>query len=76
MDIIYPLSPSIEGQSSFPIRLLLPSARSNHGRHVEVRERRDQIRHPRYAAPKLLATRPNQLWSWDIERHEALSTGW
>ncbi len=34
----------------------------------EVRERRDQLRHPRYAAPQLLATRPNQLWSWDITK--------
>ena len=39
----------------------------------EVRERRNQLRHPSYAAPELLATRPNELWSWDIERHEALS---
>ena len=37
----------------------------------EVRERRDQLAHPPYAAPELLAERPNQLWSWDIERHEA-----
>jgi putative transposase len=36
--------------------------------HTEVRERRDQLRHPHYAAPQLLATRPNQLWSWDITR--------
>jgi putative transposase len=34
----------------------------------EVRERRDQLRHPRYAAPELLATAPNQLWSWDITK--------
>jgi len=34
----------------------------------EVRERRDQRRHPRYAAPELLATRPNELWSWDITK--------
>jgi len=34
----------------------------------EVRERRDQLRHPRYAAPELLATGPNQLWSWDITK--------
>jgi putative transposase len=34
----------------------------------EVRERRDQLRHPRYAAPQLLATAPNQLWSWDITK--------
>ena len=34
----------------------------------EVRERRDQIRHPAYAAPQLLATKPNELWSWDITK--------
>lgn len=34
----------------------------------EVRERRDQLRHPIYAKPELLATRPNQVWSWDITR--------
>jgi putative transposase len=36
--------------------------------HAEVRERRDQLRHPHYAAPELLATRPNELWSWDITK--------
>ena len=39
----------------------------------EVRERRAQRRHPVYARPELLATGPNELWSWDIERHEALT---
>jgi putative transposase len=34
----------------------------------EVRERRDQLRHPKYAAPELLATKPNELWSWDITK--------
>lgn len=34
----------------------------------EVRERRAQLRHPHYAAPELLATAPNQLWSWDITK--------
>jgi len=34
----------------------------------EVRERRDLLRHPHYAAPELLATRPNALWSWDITK--------
>ena len=34
----------------------------------EVRERRDQLRHPRYAAPELLAEAPNQVWSWDITK--------
>jgi len=38
------------------------------GEHQEVRERRDQCRHPHYPAPELLATRPNQLWSWDITK--------
>lgn len=34
----------------------------------EVRERRDQLRHPSYAKPELLATAPNQVWSWDITK--------
>jgi putative transposase len=34
----------------------------------EVRERRDQARHPRYKAPELLATAPRQVWSWDITK--------
>ena len=34
----------------------------------EVRERRNQLRHPHYTAPELLATRPNELWSWDITK--------
>jgi len=34
----------------------------------EVRERRDQLRHPAYTAPQLLATRPNEVWSWDITK--------
>ena len=34
----------------------------------EVRERRAQRRHPSYAAPQLLATAPNELWSWNITK--------
>ncbi len=34
----------------------------------EVRERRDQLRHPSYAKPELLATAPNRVWSWDITK--------
>ena len=34
----------------------------------EVLERRDQRRHPTYARPELLATGPNELWSWDITK--------
>jgi putative transposase len=36
-----------------------------------VRERRDQLTHPAYAKPELLAEHPKEVWSWDIERHEA-----
>jgi len=34
----------------------------------QVQERRDQVRRPHYAAPELLATRPNEVWSWDITK--------
>ena len=34
----------------------------------EVRERRNQLQHPQYTKPELLATQPNQLWSWDITK--------
>jgi putative transposase len=37
-------------------------------RHGGVRERRDQLTHPGYARPELLAERPNELWSWDISK--------
>lgn len=33
-----------------------------------VRERRAQRRRPQYKAPQLLATGPNQVWSWDITK--------
>lgn len=32
----------------------------------ESRERRRQRRHPEYQRPELLATAPNQVWSWDV----------
>ncbi len=34
----------------------------------EVKERRDQLSHPVYQRPELLATGPNQVWSWDITK--------
>jgi len=34
----------------------------------EVRERRNQLRHPSYHKPELLAVAPNQVWSWDITK--------
>lgn len=40
----------------------------------EGQERRAQRRHPVYTAPELLATRPNQLWSWDITKLKGPTT--
>ena len=34
----------------------------------ELKERRNQLRHPAYSKPELLATGPNQVWSWDITK--------
>jgi putative transposase len=34
----------------------------------ELRERRDQLTHPAYERPELLAERPNEVWSWDITK--------
>jgi len=34
----------------------------------EVKERRNQRRHPEYKRPELMATKPNEVWSWDITR--------
>src|SRR6266508_72742 len=36
--------------------------------HQQVKERRDQIRHPQYQAPELIASGPNEVWSWDITK--------
>ena len=36
--------------------------------HGEVKERRNQLRHPSYTKPELIAAAPNQLWSWDITK--------
>jgi len=37
-------------------------------KHEEVRERRNQLSHPHYQKPELLAEAPNQLWTWDITK--------
>jgi putative transposase len=50
----------------------LASERTMHrllaARHGGVRERRDQLTHPGYTKPELLAQRPNELWSRDISK--------
>jgi len=39
----------------------------------EVHERRRQAMHPATVKPELVAAAPGRVWSWDIERHEALA---
>jgi transposase InsO family protein len=34
----------------------------------QVRERRAQRRHPEYVKPRLVATAPNRVWSWDTTK--------
>ncbi len=53
-----------EGKYLCSERTMYRILKENH----QVRERRDQLRHPSYAAPQLLATRPNEVWSWDITK--------
>jgi putative transposase len=36
--------------------------------HSEIRERRNQASHPVYTKPELIASTPNQVWSWDITK--------
>lgn len=37
-------------------------------KNSQVKERRNQRQHPTYTRPELLATGPNQVWSWDISK--------
>lgn len=37
-------------------------------KNKEVRERRNQLSHPQYQRPELLAGGPNEIWSWDITK--------
>ena len=34
----------------------------------EVKDRRNQLRHPEYKKPELLAEGPNEVWSWDTTK--------
>lgn len=38
------------------------------GAHGDVRERRSQATHPAKVKPELIATKPNEVWSWDITK--------
>lgn len=37
-------------------------------KHGQVRDRRNQRRHPAHVKPELVARAPNQVWSWDITK--------
>jgi putative transposase len=41
----------------------------------EVKERRDLLLHPRRAVPRLRATGPNQVWTWDTTRIRGVGKG-
>ena len=53
-----------EGQYLCSERTMYRILAANHS----TRERRHQLTHPPYTKPELLATAPNQTWSWDITR--------
>jgi hypothetical protein len=50
-----------------------PALRILAAEHGGVRERRARLTHPPYAAPELLAERPNEVWSWDISKLKGLA---
>jgi transposase InsO family protein len=54
-----------EGRYLCSIRTLYRILKTEHG---SVKERRKHVQRPKYAKPELLATKPNQVWSWDITR--------
>lgn len=54
-----------EGQYYCSVRTMYRILEHEHG---EVKERRNQVRRPYYKKPELLATQPNQVWSWDITK--------
>ena len=43
--------------------------------YQEVKERRNQLQQPKAAKPVLVATGPNQVWSWDITSLPGLAKG-
>jgi putative transposase len=54
-----------EGQYLCGIRTMY---RILHAVDGDVKERRRQMVHRQYSKPQLLATEPNQVWSWDITK--------
>ena len=54
-----------EGRYCCSIRTMYRILNEEYG---DVKERRKQVRRPVYKKPELLATRPNEVWSWDITK--------
>lgn len=54
-----------EGRYMCSIRTMYRIIKAEHGC---VKERRRQVQRPKYEKPELLATQPNQVWSWDITK--------
>lgn len=54
-----------EGEYHCSIRTMYRILSAEHGGVVD---RRRQVRRPQYSKPELLATRQNQVWSWDITK--------
>ena len=54
-----------EGRYLCSIRTMYRILEAEHGC---VRERRKHVQRPKYVKPELLATQPNQVWSWDITK--------
>ena len=54
-----------EGQYYCSIRTMYRILKAEHG---DVKERRRQVRRPVYEKPELLASKPNEVWSWDITK--------
>jgi len=54
-----------EGHYHCSIRTMYRILASEHGC---VKERRKHVQRPHYVKPELLATEPNEVWSWDITK--------
>jgi len=54
-----------EGQYHCSVRTMYRILKAEHG---DVKERRKQVQRPVYEKPELLATKPNEVWSWDITK--------
>lgn len=59
-----------EGQYLCSVRTMYRKLAEQHG---DVKERRAQVQRPVYVKPELLATAPNQLWSWDITKLKSIT---